>query len=98
MTAMLEMMNHLLGLAVALSFGAGTLDTAAVVGVVALGALAVALCTQYLVSMIGRSGVSLIEQTGFDLAALRVLVVQSDPNAAGRPRTRAPARSIPVAA
>ena len=98
MTATLEMMNHLLGLALAVSFGSGTLDTAAVVGVVALGALAVALCAQYLVSLIGRSGVSLIEQTSLDRSVLRVRVVQSDPNAAGRPRTRAPARSIPVAA
>jgi len=96
-TATLEMMNHLLGLAFALSVGSGTLDTAAVVGVVALGTLAVALCAQYLVSLIGRSDVSLVEQTGFDRAALRVLVVQSDPNAAGRPRTRAPALAIPVA-
>lgn len=98
MTAMLEMMNHLLGLAVALSFGTGNLDTAAVVGVVALSALAVALCAHYLVSLIGSTGASLVEQTSFDRAALRVRVVQSDPNAAGRPRTRAPAYSIPVAA
>ena len=98
MTATLEMMNHLLGLAFALSFGSGTLDTAAIVGVVALSALAVALCAHYLVSLIGRTGRSPVEQTSFDRAALRVLVVQSDPNAAGRPRTRAPARSIPVAA
>jgi hypothetical protein len=98
MTATLEMINHLLGLAVALSFGTGQLDTAAVVGLVALSALAVALCAHYLVSLNGSAGTALAEQTSFDRAALRVLVVQSDPNAAGRPRTRAPARSIPVAA
>lgn len=97
MTAMLEMTNHLLGLAVALSFGTGQLDTVAVVGAVAVSALAVALCAHYLVSLIGGSSTSLVEQTSFDRAALRVLVVQSDPNAAGRPRTRAPARRSPAA-
>jgi hypothetical protein len=97
MTAMLEMTNHLLGLALALSFGPGTLDAATTVGVVALAALAVALCAHYLVSLIGDGRTSLVEQTSFDRAVLRVLVVQSDPNAAGRPRTRAPARAIPVA-
>jgi hypothetical protein len=98
MTAMLEMINHLLGLAVALSFGTAQLDTAAVVGVVALSALAVALCAHYLVSLGGGTGTALVEQTSFDRAALRVLISQSDPNAAGRPRTRAPVRTIPVAA
>jgi uncharacterized membrane protein len=98
MTAMLEMITHLLGLAMALSFGTGTLDTAAVVGVVTLGALAVALCAHYLVSLVGRDRALRVGQTSFDRAALRVLVVQSDPNAAGRPRTRAPAPAAPVAA
>jgi hypothetical protein len=98
MTAMLEMIHHLLGLAVALSFGTGQLDTAAVVGLVALSAVAVALCAHYLVSLNGGTDAALVEQTSFDRAALRVLVVQSDPNAAGRPRTRAPAPGIPVAA
>jgi hypothetical protein len=98
MTAMLEMINHLLGLAVALSFGTGQPDTAAVVGVVALSALAAGLCAHYLLSLVCGIGTSLVGQTGFARAALRVLVVQSDPNAAGRPRTRAPSRGIPVAA
>jgi hypothetical protein len=98
MTAMLEMITHLLGLAAALSFGSGNADTAAVVGVVAVGALAAALCAQYLLSLNADPRTSLTGQAGVDRAALTVLVVQSDPNAAGRPRTRAPARAIPVAA
>jgi hypothetical protein len=98
MTSMLEMVNHLLGLAVALSFGTGQLDTAAVVGLVALSALAVGLCAHYLVSLHGETGTALVEQSSFDRSALRVLICQSDPNAAGHQRTRAPAQRVPVAA
>ena len=98
MAAMLEMINHLLGLALALTFSTGAVDTVAVVGVVALSALAVALCAHYLASLIANATTSPVGQTSFERAALRVLVVQSDPNAAGRPRTRAPARILPVAA
>lgn len=98
MNATLEMLNHLLGLAMALSLGAAPLDTVAAVGVVGLTAMAVSLCARYVVGIAGRLLSTHIRQSGFYRAALRVLITQSDPNAAGRPRTRAPANVLPVAA
>jgi hypothetical protein len=98
MNATLEMLNHLLGLAMALSLGAAPLDTVAAVGVVSLTAMALSLCARYVVGIAGQVLAAHIGQSGFDRAALRVLITQSDPNAAGRPRTRAPAAVLPVAA
>jgi hypothetical protein len=98
MNATLEMLNHLFGLAMALSLGAAPLDTVAAVGVVGLAAVAVSLCARYAVGVAGQMLPAHIGQSGFDRAALRVLITQSDPNAAGRPRTRAPAGVLPVAA
>ncbi|CAD5995878.1 DUF6412 domain-containing protein [Agreia sp. COWG] len=94
---MLEMLSHLLGLAFALSVGTGPLDAVAAVGVVGLAAVAVSLCARYLVGVMGRSLPVDIRQSGLDRAALVVLITQSDPSAAGRPRTRAPAIGIRVA-
>jgi hypothetical protein len=98
MNATLEMLNHLLGLATALSLGATPLDTVAAVGVVGLAAMAVSLCARYVVGIAGQLLAAHIRQSGFDRAALRVLITQSDPNAAGRPRTQAPVAVLPVAA
>jgi hypothetical protein len=84
------LLTQLFGASFAASLGfSPELPMLAIVGAVGVAAIAIVVCLRYVLQSAGgnRSGVS---RSPFERIDLRTLVAQSDPNAAGHPRTRAP--------
>lgn len=75
----------------------GTLAVVGLIGAVGLTTLAVALAARFVVSLVAslQHGVSGLRAAA--AADIGTLLGQSDPDADGRPRPRAPSRSLPAA-
>jgi len=77
--------------------GSGPIAALAVVGAVGVTAAALALCVGILAVALGDRASSVIAHGYLQTIDVSRLFSQSDPNAEGRPRPRAPGCDLPVA-
>jgi hypothetical protein len=90
LTAVVELLTRLLGASFAATLGLSPdLPMLAVVGAFGVAAIALVVCLRYVLQSAGGSRAP-TSGPPFERIDLRTFVAQSDPNAAGHPRSRAP--------